>query len=158
VREAIALAVDKNAITNDILDGGDIAVMLVRPIVFGFNPDLKPYPYDPAKAKALIAEAKAAGVPVEAPLTLLVRRAAYFRVEEAGEAVADMLQKVGLTGVKTSMIEVAKHNEIYSTPYTTIPPERGIIALHSTGNDLRDFSQTVGNLYGCDGRNSTYCN
>src|SRR5262249_39124803 len=37
-------------------------------------------------------------------------------------------------------------------------PDRGVIALHSTGNDLRDFSQTVANLYTCDGRNSTYCN
>jgi peptide/nickel transport system substrate-binding protein len=158
VREGIALAVDKNAIMNDILDGGDPASMLIRPIVTGYNPELKPYPYDPARAKALIAEAKSAGVPVEAPLTLLVRRAAYFRVEEAGEAITDMLQKAGLINLKTQVVEVAKHNEIYSAPYSTIDPDRGIIALHSTGNDLRDFSQTVGSQYTCDGRNSTYCN
>ena len=158
VREGIALAIDKNAIMNDIIDGGDPASMLIRPIVTGYNPELKPYPHDPVRAKALIAEAKAAGVAVEAPLTLLIRRAAYFRVEEAGEAVADMLQKAGLINLKTQVVEVAKHNEIYSLPREQVDPERGIIALHSTGNDLRDFSQTVGNQYTCDGRNSTYCN
>ena len=71
--------------------------MLIRPIVLGYNPELKPYPYDPARAKALIAEAKAAGVPVDAPLTVLARRGAYFGMEEAAEAVSDMLQQAGLT-------------------------------------------------------------
>ena len=93
IREAIALAIDKDAIMNDILGGGEPAAMLVRPTVFGFNPALKPYPYDPARAKQLVAEAKAAGVPVDTtPLTLIVRRAAYFRIEEAAEAITDMLQ------------------------------------------------------------------
>ena len=158
VREAIALAVDKQTLTEEILDGGVVAAMLVPPIVLGYNPELKPYPYDPDRAKALIAEAKAAGVPVEAPLTVLVRRAAYFRIEEAGELITDELKQVGLTGIKTQVLEVAKHNDIYSAGYSNVDRERGVIALHSTGNDLRDFSQTVSNLYGCDGRNSTYCN
>jgi peptide/nickel transport system substrate-binding protein len=158
VREAIALAVDKETITNDILDGGDLASMMIRPIVFGYNPELKPYPYDPERAKALIAEAKAAGVPVEAPLMVLVRRAAYFRIEEAGEALTDMLQKVGLTGAKTQVLEVSKHNEVYNTPRAQVDPERGMIALHSSGNDLRDFSQNVIGYYTCDGRNAVYCN
>ena len=157
VREAIALAVDKEAITNDILGGGDLATMLIRPTVLGSNPALKPYPYDPARAKALIAEAKAAGVPVDTPLTVLARRGAYFGIEEAAEAVADMLQQAGLTNLNTRSWRPP------STPRSTaapkpIDPARGIIAVHSHGNELLDFGQTVRFYYTCDGRQSTYCN
>ncbi len=158
VREAIALAIDKEAITNQILGGGDLASMLIRPTVLGSNPALKPYPYDPARAKALIAEAKAAGVPVDAPLTVLARRGAYFGMEEAVEAVGEMLGRAGLTSVTIQIMETSKHTEIYSLAPKPIDPARGIIAVHSHGNELLDFGQTVRFYYTCDGRQSTYCN
>jgi peptide/nickel transport system substrate-binding protein len=157
VREAIALAVDKEAITNRILGGGDLASMLIRPTVLGSNPALKPYPYDPARAQALIAEAKAAGVPVDAPLTVLARRGAYFGMEEAVEAVGNMIQQAGLTNVTIQIMETSKHTEIYNAP-KPIDPARGIIAVHSHGNELLDFGQTVRFYYTCEGRQSTYCN
>jgi peptide/nickel transport system substrate-binding protein len=156
VRQAIALATDKDGLMNGIMDGGDLGSMLVRPTVLGYDPELKPYPYDPERAKALIAEAKAAGVPVDAPLTVLARRGAYFRVEEGAEAIGDMLQKAGLTGVKTQVLEVSKHTEIYNAP-KPIDPSRGIIAFHSHGNELLDFGQTARFYYTCEGRQSTFC-
>ena len=158
VREAIALAVDKEAITNNILGGGDLASMLIRPTVLGSNPALKPYPHDPARAKALIAEAKAAGVPVDAPLIVLARRGAYFGMEEAVEAVGEMLKQAGLTNLTIQIMETSKHTEIYSLAPKPIDPNRGIIAVHSHGNELLDFGQTVRFYYTCDGRQSTYCN
>ena len=158
IREAIALAVDKDVIMNAILGGGEPATMLVRPEVIGFNPNIKAYPYNPARAKQLVAEAKAAGVPVETtPLTLIVRRAAYFRIEEAAEAITDMLHQVGLTSIKPQVLEGAKFTELYSGPPKPIAPERGIIAVNSHGNELLDFAQTVGFYYICEGRPSTYC-
>jgi peptide/nickel transport system substrate-binding protein len=158
VREAIALAIDKEAITTQILGGGDLAAMLIRPTVLGSNPALKPYPYDPVRAKALIAEAKAAGVPVDAPLTVLARRGAYFGMEEAVEAISDMLKQAGLTHLTIQILETSKHTEIYSLAPKPIDPARGIIAVHSHGNELLDFGQTVRFYYTCDGRQSTYCN
>ncbi|MFN8634736.1 MAG: ABC transporter substrate-binding protein [Chloroflexota bacterium] len=157
VREAIALAIDKQALTDRILGGGELASMLIRPTVLGFNPALKPYPYDPARAKALIAEAKAAGVPVDAPLTVLGRRGAYFGIDEAVEAVNEMLKQAGLPNVKVQMLETSKHTEIYSLAPKPIDPARGIIAVHSHGNELLDFGQTVRFYYTCDGRQSTFC-
>jgi peptide/nickel transport system substrate-binding protein len=112
VREGIALAVDKESITNRILGGGELASMLIRPTVLGSNPALTPDPYDPARAKAPIAEAKAAGVPVDAPLTILARRGAYFGMEEAVEAVGDMIQQAGLTNITIQILETSKHTEI----------------------------------------------
>ena len=158
IREAIALAIDKDAIMNAILGGGEPASMLIRPTVFGFNPALKPYPYDPARAKQLVAEAKAAGVPVETtPLTLIVRRAAYFRIEEAAEAITDMLHQAGLTTIKPQVLETAKFTELYSGAPKPISPDRGIIAVNSHGNELLDFAQTVRFYYVCEGRQATHC-
>jgi peptide/nickel transport system substrate-binding protein len=158
IREAIALAIDKDAIMNSILGGGEVASMLVRPTVIGFNPAIKPYPYDLARAKQLIAEAKAAGVPVDAtPLTIYARRAAYFRVEEGTEAIGEMLKQAGLSTMKTQVLEVSKHTELYNAP-KPIDPDRGMLAFHSHGNELLDFAQTVRFYYTCDGRQSTYCN
>jgi peptide/nickel transport system substrate-binding protein len=133
--------------------------MLIRPTVLGYNPALKPYPYDPARAKQLVAEAKAAGVPVDTtPLTLIVRRAAYFRIEEAAEAITDMLQKAGLTTIKPQVLEGAKFTELYSGVPKPIDPARGLLAINSHGNEFLDFSQTAGFYYMCNGRPSTYCN
>lgn len=58
VRRALNYAVDKDSIANVILQG------LSRPAtqgavegLLGYDPNLKPYPYDPAKARALLKEA-----------------------------------------------------------------------------------------------------
>jgi peptide/nickel transport system substrate-binding protein len=59
VRQAINYAIDKEAIAKNIyrgyvrVDQGQV----VQEETFGFNPNLKAYPYDPAKAKQLLAEA-----------------------------------------------------------------------------------------------------
>jgi peptide/nickel transport system substrate-binding protein len=158
IREALALAIDKDAIMNGILGGGEPASQLIRPTVTGYNPNLKAYPYDPARAKQLVAEAKAAGVPVDTtPLTLIVRRAAYFRIEEAAEAITDMLQQAGLTTIKPQVLETAKFTELYSAPPKPIAPERGILAVNSHGNELLDMAQTTQFYYVCEGRQSTHC-
>jgi peptide/nickel transport system substrate-binding protein len=59
VRQAINYAVDKAAILKNVFAGhGRVADgQLVGPAGFGYDPSLKPYPYDPAMAKRLLAEA-----------------------------------------------------------------------------------------------------
>lgn len=70
VREALNYAVDRNGIVREILsDTTRVASQGVVPGVPGYNPDLKPYPYDPAKAKALLADA---GYASGFPLTISV--------------------------------------------------------------------------------------
>ena len=58
VRKALNYAVNKQAI-NDGLMGGNMEInsQYSLPIAFGYNPDIKPFAYDPEKAKALLAEA-----------------------------------------------------------------------------------------------------
>jgi peptide/nickel transport system substrate-binding protein len=70
VREALNYAVDRDSIVREILGGTTrVASQGVVPGAPGYNPDLKPYPYDPAKAKALLA---AAGYTNGFPLTIAV--------------------------------------------------------------------------------------
>ena len=59
VREAANLAVDKHAILKKIYSGfGRLAkCQMMGPATFGYNPKLRPYPYNLNKAKALLAQA-----------------------------------------------------------------------------------------------------
>ncbi|MBL8644506.1 MAG: hypothetical protein JNK21_11285 [Rhodospirillaceae bacterium] len=58
VREALNIAVDRNTIINTLLDGATIpATQPATSNVYGFNPDLPPIPFDPPRARQLLAEA-----------------------------------------------------------------------------------------------------
>lgn len=58
VRQALNHAVNKDAIVQNIFGGGGAPATQSAPsVVNGFNKNLKPYEYDPAKAKRLLAEA-----------------------------------------------------------------------------------------------------
>ena len=58
VRQAIAYAVDKDEIVRGVLLGlGRAATGPYKPETWAYNPNVRTYPYDPAKAKALLAEA-----------------------------------------------------------------------------------------------------
>ena len=79
VRQAANYAINKEAIVNDVLEGtAEVAAGPTPPaFAWAFNEDLEPYPYDPDKARALIAEAGAEG----AELT--------FYVTEGGSGMLD---------------------------------------------------------------------
>jgi peptide/nickel transport system substrate-binding protein len=58
VRQALGYAVDKQVLVNSVLGGyGTVATQQNPPGTWPYNPDLKGYPYDVAKAKQLLAEA-----------------------------------------------------------------------------------------------------
>jgi peptide/nickel transport system substrate-binding protein len=58
VRQAMNYAVNKEAIVRDVLKGtGSMSAGPVLPGTWGADAGLKPYPYDPARAKKLLAEA-----------------------------------------------------------------------------------------------------
>ena len=58
VRQALNYAVNKQAIIDNLFEGmPTLATQGVSHQAYGFNPDLKPYPYDPNKARHLLSEA-----------------------------------------------------------------------------------------------------
>ncbi len=79
VRQAANYAINKEAIVNDVLEGTATVAAGPTPPAFAwaYNEELDPYPYDPEKARALIAEAGVDG----ATLT--------FYVTEGGSGMLD---------------------------------------------------------------------
>ncbi|WP_370456246.1 ABC transporter substrate-binding protein [Planomicrobium sp. YIM 101495] len=58
VRQAMNYAIDKQAIVDAFFEGrGDVAKNPIPPAISGYNDDIEAYPYDPEKAKELLAEA-----------------------------------------------------------------------------------------------------
>lgn len=93
VRQAINYGVDKETLVQQLLGGyGRIDGQLLGPGVLGFNPDLKPYPYDLNKAKQLLADAG-----VSSGLTLpIIGVNSSIGDKTVVEAIAGQLQKLGI--------------------------------------------------------------
>lgn len=89
VRHALNHAVNKEAINRDLMGGlFGINTQYSMPIAFGYNPNLKPFEYDPEKAKKLLAEA---GYPNGFSMLAEVRD-----YPEVMQVVAQDLSKVGV--------------------------------------------------------------
>ncbi|MFN8524380.1 MAG: ABC transporter substrate-binding protein [Chloroflexota bacterium] len=94
VRQALNYAVDKEAIIKNVMGGlGKPINSLAVPEVFGYDASTQPYPYDPNKAKALLAEAGFAG---GFPLTLTTRQGNTLNDKDASEAIVGYLKAVGI--------------------------------------------------------------
>lgn len=140
VREALNLAVDREAFVGSILaDGTLLATGITPPSTIGYDDNLKPYAFDPDKARALIEEARADGVPVDAEITLIGRTNNFANVLETMEALLAMYQDVGFN-MNLQMVEVAEWLERYAKPF---PENRGpeiIEAQHDNANGDPVFS------------------
>jgi len=92
VRQAVALAIDRNAIVEKLLKGIPKSYPFLAPGDLGYDRSLQPYPYNPTQAKALLA---AAGYPngFSAELPYLNAQAG---MSETASAVALYLQQVGI--------------------------------------------------------------
>ncbi|MCF4099214.1 ABC transporter substrate-binding protein [Maritalea sp. P4.10X] len=96
VRQAANYAINKEAIVNDVLEGtADVAAGPTPPaFAWAYNEELDPYPYDPEKAKELLAEAGAEG----AELTFYVTEGGSGMLDPVamGTAIQADLAAVGL--------------------------------------------------------------
>jgi len=102
VRQALNYAVDVEAITQDVMSGYGMPVATIVPSYWvAYNPDLKPYPFDQAKARELLA---AAGVPDGFEVEMLLPRGRYLMAEEVAQAVVADLAGVGVN-VKLNAVE-----------------------------------------------------
>ena len=152
VREALNMAIDRDAFVGTLLPEGTVpAVAMVPPTTLGWNPDVKEYPFDPDKAKALIAEAKADGVPVDTTLHLIGRSNLFPGVTEVAEALQQMLQDVGFN-VDLQMVEVAQQEELYSKPFKEGRPPQMLFVSHDNSKGDPVFSMFF--KYASDGRQS----
>ncbi|MDP0927630.1 ABC transporter substrate-binding protein [Paracoccus onubensis] len=100
VRKALNMAIDKDALVQGVLYGAGEPAAAAMPVMAYADPELAPYPYDPAAAKELLAEAGYADG-FEAQL-LVDSGAATSR--NAAITLQAMLQQVGVR-VEVQMLE-----------------------------------------------------
>lgn len=155
VRQALNYAVDREAFIGTILaEGTLLATAMVPPSTIGYNTDLEPYPYDPDKARALLEEARADGVPVDEQILVIGRTGNFGNVLEVMEALLQMFQDVGFN-MELQMMEVAEWEDAYSRPYAEDRPPTMVQAMHDNANGDPVFSMFF--KYNCEGLQSGIC-
>ena len=110
VREALALAIDRDAIQKAVMRGlSSPTGMLAAPFVNGYTKALAAYPKaDPARARKLLAEA---GYPEGFTLTLDAPNDRYVNDEAIATAVAGFLARIGVK-VTVQARPFALHNAL----------------------------------------------
>jgi peptide/nickel transport system substrate-binding protein len=103
VRQAANYALDKEAMVEHILQGyGAVASQCTTKEAFGFNPDVKPYPYDPDKARQLLTEA---GYPDGVDIIMqAVLPSNFAGATDIYQVTAQQLNEVG---IRTSLEAIA---------------------------------------------------
>jgi peptide/nickel transport system substrate-binding protein len=102
VRQALNYAVDKDALTRNLL--GNLTsksnCQVLTPAYFGYNPDLQPYPYDPAKARDLL---QAAGLSGGFEAEFDMPSGTYLLGDVLTQAIAWQLERIGVRARVTEM-------------------------------------------------------
>ncbi len=148
VRLAFQLAVDYDTIVDTILGGqATIARQMVGPSAAGYNESLEPYGYDPERAKQLLDEAAADGVPVYETEFVNASLSGWFaRSEELHQAVNGYLQDVGIDVV----LEVSELDPFLEKVGVRPPPGRGrYFYVGPHGNELYDFALSLSGHLSC---------
>lgn len=103
VRQAVNHAVDKQQVLDVAYNGGEVVGTFMDVSDPYYVDHVSLYPYDPAKARTLLAEAQAEGVDVAAELELALPQN-YEKHVKAGEIYHEMLSQVGLN-VKIRLVD-----------------------------------------------------
>jgi peptide/nickel transport system substrate-binding protein len=113
VRKAINYAINKEAITKALFRGlvSPAASQILTTLHDGYNTDLKPWPYDPDKAKQLLAEA---GYPNGFDVEMVYGKGTYVGAELAAQVVVGQLARVGIRA-KLNIIPASLHAQRAAT-------------------------------------------
>jgi peptide/nickel transport system substrate-binding protein len=140
LRQAVNAAINREDFIRYAAKGNGVIIPALVPAQgFGYDPDLAPYPFDPAQARRLLQEA---GYPDGLSMTLI----ASADLEVQATIVGKMLEQVGFT-VDRQVLDPAAYGQKTYLSHLTQPPEQQAwdIALMSSTPDVVNFP--VYNLY-----------
>jgi peptide/nickel transport system substrate-binding protein len=137
VRLALNLAVNREAIIAKIFHGLALAnASPVATVAYGYAPQ-PPYPYDPARAKALLAEA---GWGPAQPLTLQLLLPAKHYGQAFDETVGAVVEMLKAVGVQVTVQTLDFGTLLQTLTKGTLPPHAGFAACRTSNNlDADDF-------------------
>ncbi len=140
VRQAVNYAANVQGVIDAILLGnGNRVSTIMAPWVFGFDPNLEPYPDDPEKAKELLAEA---GFPDGIDIQIWHIQGRYPKDREVAEAMAQQMARAGIR-CTPELRESATLTELQTANETP-----GLI-FASWGNWIFDADNSFIPLFGC---------
>ena len=146
VRQALNYTVNKDELVQRLLRGYGLPMgQPVPPYFFGYDPEVKPYPFDPRKARQLLAEAG-----YERGFEVTFRTVPIW--EETARAVAGYLATFGVR----TRFEVVEYGTMYSE---FLGRRAAPLQYYSWGNwSLMDIDGTLPFVFACGGQWSYYCN
>jgi len=143
VRQALNYAIDKDTILQTLLGGyGRPLGGPLSSLTLGYNPDVKPYPFDPAKARTLLASA---GYPQGFSIDMDITSSHSLPV---AEAIVAMLGDVGVQ-VKLNVLETAVYNDKWV--------KKQLSPLYYNRWNTFSDPALLDLLAGCKGYLSAYC-
>jgi peptide/nickel transport system substrate-binding protein len=149
VRQALAYALDVPALIRNLYAGmGKPFSGGLADTDFGYNPALKPYPYDPAKARALLAQA---GYPNGVDVTVYFGNGTMVNDKALIEALVDMWSKVGIRG-KIEMMEMGARQRMLNE--RAVPPSGFLLA--NPQSTLLDADGSLWRIFHPTGFNGKY--
>ena len=151
VRQALNYAIDKEAL-QEALYSGYAAIaegQILTPGHFGYNPDVKAYPYDPEKARDLLQEAGAEG----ATLEFVGEAGRWLKDKELVEALATQLEAVGLN-IEVNIAEWSQWLDLLFAGAEAAPD----LQYSSHDNSLFDADRTLSVLFTSAGSQAAYGN
>jgi peptide/nickel transport system substrate-binding protein len=152
VREAISLAVDRNALVHDLMkDTVSLATTFIPPSMMGFDKDAAPYAYDRDRAKALMKEA---GYENGFEIDGYIRGEALN--DTAGRTLLALQEQLSYIGIKVNIVKVdsGSWSDIRSaggislyigTWYTDFPDPDGFITSYLHSNNSKLYSNFYDN-------------
>lgn len=154
IRQAINYAVNRTGIVNALYRGlGEPAAQLIPSGVVGYNPDLALWPHDPDKARQLVDEARADGVPVDTEIRLIGRTAQFPKIGETIEVLQSEFAEIGLN-VKIEMMDTAGQLQYQLRPF---PANAGpYLLMIQHGNQAGDAAFTMDQYMLSDGPQAAY--
>ena len=153
VRQAIAHAVDRESLVrNQMPEGASVASQFMPDTVDGYNSELQPIPYDPERARALLAEAGASNLTVNFYYPTEVTRPYMPNPTNIFTAVAENLRQVGITvnpvaqpwnGGYLDSVQVAGSHDLHLLGWTGDYNDAGNFLESFFGNPGPEFGLTL---------------
>ncbi|WP_232660913.1 ABC transporter substrate-binding protein [Pseudonocardia sp. TRM90224] len=143
VRQALAYAIDRESLVrNQLPEGAVVATQFLPEAVAGYAKDLKPIPYDPEKAKQLLAEAGQSNLTVNFYYPTEVTRPYMPNPTNIFTALAENLRQVGIT--------VNPVPQPWNGGYVDSITANGVHDLHLFGwtGDYNDAGNFIGTFFG----------